>query len=69
MSEGGSKLGSALVIARSQNKQALKDAFRRLKRIRATCGDEELEQEELAAKDPLLAAMRNFETRISDAEF
>lgn len=59
----------SLIIARSQNKQTLKDAFRRLKRIRFTCGEkDDDDDDDNKTKDPLLICIANFERRIGDAE-
>lgn len=58
----------SIVIARSQTKQSLKDAFRRLKRIRVTCGEKDEDDDDVKTKDPLLICIANFERRIGDAE-
>lgn len=56
------------VIARSQNKQVLKDALRRIKRIRFTIGDPDYEKELAAESDPLLACMARFEDHVANVQ-
>jgi chromosome segregation ATPase len=59
-------MASRFLIANSQSKQTLRDAFRRLKRIRATCGEKD--EDAGRENDPLLQCVARFQQRVEDAQ-
>ena len=63
--------GTSLIIARSQAKQNMRDAFRRLRRIRFSCGDKDFADgdDDRIDRDPLLSCISRFEQRVEEAQF